>query len=87
MDAEYGGGSRSTLSATLCKLVLGAGAPLTIWSSVCGAITPVSGDAVRVSVEMTCECDAGDTKVRVLLWDLVLGVYPSLYHYQTVACT
>jgi hypothetical protein len=30
MEAEYGGGSLSTPSATLCRLVLGAGAPLTI---------------------------------------------------------
>jgi hypothetical protein len=43
MDAEYGGGSLSTLSATLFRLVLGAGAPLTIWSSVCGAINQSVG--------------------------------------------
>jgi hypothetical protein len=38
MEAEYGGGSLSTLSATLFKLVVDEGAPFTIWSSDCGAI-------------------------------------------------
>lgn len=41
IEAEYGGGSLSMLSASLFTFVLGGGAPLTIWSSVWFAILRV----------------------------------------------